>query len=626
MASGLHASKLAMFIFQWLLYADDTIPAEGLASIASTAPLLHDSGKVEPATTNAQITVGEIIDVCENLVILRDGNFVFAHLSVREFLETLPKRQVDALRYEDGNAAIAVACLKYYLSKTGEKLEETLNVFQVTNSEELTEEVWRDEREHMICQAARTLDGGESAEAMRFAGSLWPQYTSRSGRRRAEAPLAQLIRQILVNKENPREVSPFFIFWSYFIRAKAAGSRVKFCTNGPPNPIWAAILHGWDDVLGEIFRTNCYNDIHQLQNVSRPTVPCLQRPLDYAFENDDTEIAVAILNATDDIGDSFLERVCGANKIDMVLPILAAKHGGFSSQLRALFVSAQNGHADILSLLIDYNPRLLDAGGTKAILCACSSGHMAALALLLENVDVTSGSICGQMLTAAAINSHDHILMFLLDKSTLNGLIKDEWLSKSLEIAISQGNEECTQILYAHGAKEEAVAVARAIKAQTPASSIRLIKAGFNVEGHYFLERSTPLHLAIQMGFENVVRELLAAGANPSSRDRIGQTPLHVAAAMGKYECTSLLLSNPRIDILAEDASQNLALDLAEENGRDAVASLIRKHMEKKLAELLEWDQMRQHVQKETSEKGGGELPQAADEPPEQVTEALRTL
>ncbi|GAB1320899.1 NACHT domain-containing protein [Madurella fahalii] len=101
--SGDHAAALADFTFQWLMYARDTVTAGVVACIASSAL---------PAGSAAAFTVAEIIDVCSNLVVSRNGSFEFAHLSVREFFEGLDKRKVDKFLPEHSNGHIAIACLR----------------------------------------------------------------------------------------------------------------------------------------------------------------------------------------------------------------------------------------------------------------------------------------------------------------------------------------------------------------------------------------------------------------------------------------------------------------------------------------------------------------------------------
>ncbi len=54
--------------------------------------------------------------------------------------------------------------------------------------------------------------------------------------------------------------------------------------------------------------------------------------------------------------------------------------------------------------------------------------------------------------------------------------------------------------------------------------------------------RQTPLHLAAYLGKTKVVKVLLEHGANPNLQDKYGRTPLHMAAALPKAEVTVVLL------------------------------------------------------------------------------------
>ncbi|KAF2802118.1 uncharacterized protein BDZ99DRAFT_402102, partial [Mytilinidion resinicola] len=76
-ASGEYAFKLAIFTFQWLLYARKPVAIADFALFATAR-----------STHTAPFTSFEVLDVCQNLVVSNDaGIFRFAHLSVREFLE-----------------------------------------------------------------------------------------------------------------------------------------------------------------------------------------------------------------------------------------------------------------------------------------------------------------------------------------------------------------------------------------------------------------------------------------------------------------------------------------------------------------------------------------------------------
>jgi ankyrin repeat protein len=61
------------------------------------------------------------------------------------------------------------------------------------------------------------------------------------------------------------------------------------------------------------------------------------------------------------------------------------------------------------------------------------------------------------------------------------------------------------------------------------------------------------MHLAAEKGAADIVRELLAAHANPNPKDKDGKTPLMHAAACGRVEVIEILL-NDGVDIEERDS------------------------------------------------------------------------
>ena len=81
----------------------------------------------------------------------------------------------------------------------------------------------------------------------------------------------------------------------------------------------------------------------------------------------------------------------------------------------------------------------------------------------------------------------------------------------------------------------------------TPASPrcakivVLLLDAGADVQAPDASGR-TPLHIAVDRGDAALVKELLQRKANPETRDRIGWSPLHHAAAKSRVEIAKLIL------------------------------------------------------------------------------------
>jgi len=55
---------------------------------------------------------------------------------------------------------------------------------------------------------------------------------------------------------------------------------------------------------------------------------------------------------------------------------------------------------------------------------------------------------------------------------------------------------------------------------------------------------ATPLHVAAEYGYSEIVEVLLEHGADPNIRDKYGETPLHVAAAFGNSKVVEVLLEH----------------------------------------------------------------------------------
>ena len=69
----------------------------------------------------------------------------------------------------------------------------------------------------------------------------------------------------------------------------------------------------------------------------------------------------------------------------------------------------------------------------------------------------------------------------------------------------------------------------------------RCLEQGADIEARFFENNWTPLHLAVANA--EAMTALLDVGADVDSRDNIGWTPLHLAAAAGTAEAITALLN-----------------------------------------------------------------------------------
>ena len=102
-----------------------------------------------------------------------------------------------------------------------------------------------------------------------------------------------------------------------------------------------------------------------------------------------------------------------------------------------------------------------------------------------------------------------------------------------------------------------------------------LLAAGADV--HAAHNTRIALHTAAQMGRDEMVRELLAAGADPNARNLLGCTPLCLAVDWGHYEvCEALLAAGASVSIPAHEGHAESSLsEFAAERGYTALHQLL---------------------------------------------------
>jgi ankyrin repeat protein len=87
----------------------------------------------------------------------------------------------------------------------------------------------------------------------------------------------------------------------------------------------------------------------------------------------------------------------------------------------------------------------------------------------------------------------------------------------------------------------------------------------------------TPLHFAALMGHQDVAKLLLAYGADVNAKDNNAQTPLHAAAAGGHKDLAEMLLAN-KADVNTRDNDGDTPLHAAAAGDHKDVVELLRRH------------------------------------------------
>ncbi|XP_078387626.1 KN motif and ankyrin repeat domain-containing protein 2 [Cetorhinus maximus] len=89
----------------------------------------------------------------------------------------------------------------------------------------------------------------------------------------------------------------------------------------------------------------------------------------------------------------------------------------------------------------------------------------------------------------------------------------------------------------------------------------------------------TALMLAVSHGRAEMVKALLACGADVSIQDDDGSTALMCACEHGHVEIVKLLLEMPRCDVTLADNDGSTAVSIAVESGQKEIAALLYKHL-----------------------------------------------
>lgn len=216
--------------------------------------------------------------------------------------------------------------------------------------------------------------------------------------------------------------------------------------------------------------------------------------------------------------------------------------------------AATNDVADIERLLDDGGD--VDArnqAGRTPLSEAAGRGHLAAVRTLIAHdatVDVYDTRSGFTPLHLAAEGNHAAVVRRLLAAGARVDA-RNQWNQTPLWVAAWQawhGNTEVAHILVARGAEIDVA----------------------DDKGH------TPLHMAARAGHTPMVSYLLDAGADPTHRSDKGLTPLYQAVTGGHVESVRVLLANGADPSVGVDGVS--PLELAERNGRRAIAEQLRAH------------------------------------------------
>jgi ankyrin repeat protein len=348
-------------------------------------------------------------------------------------------------------------------------------------------------------------------------------------------------------------------------------------------PDGATALHWathWDDLEGVVLLVRGGADVNAANDLG-------VTPLELACTN--AAIARALLDAGANAnqplptGETPLMTAAGTGDAAVVAALLA--HGADPNakeprqKQTALIWAAARKHAGAAQLLLQKgaDPQARAAGGFTPLLFAARTGDVDTAAVLLNagaNVNDAADDGSGPLLIAT-IRGHVALVRFLLDygadpNAAGPGYAPLHWAAGSWETELSgrkgiriERDEEWQGVRGLDGRRRDLVrmlieygADPNAVLAKSPS------RFGFTVF-RLGLAGATPFFLAAMAGDADVMRDLVAAGADPGRTTKDGTTPVMVASGIGRALAETRLTSDDTIE----------AVKLALELGNDVNAA-----------------------------------------------------
>ncbi|KFY45755.1 hypothetical protein V494_00801 [Pseudogymnoascus sp. VKM F-4513 (FW-928)] len=175
-----------------------------------------------------------------------------------------------------------------------------------------------------------------------------------------------------------------------------------------------------------------------------------------------------------------------------------------------------------------------DARGFTPLHRAIQHGFQEIAGLLLsQGADITATTSSGGITTIhLAVAVHDvEMMRLLLDHGAWIETPMGRANATPLFLAIRTGPKEMVKLLLERGANPHARDELLPV----------LLAGGADVNASGSIPGQTPLHVAAELGYEDLARSLYGGGANISARDEEGRTPLHVAAEHGQLDVIEFL-------------------------------------------------------------------------------------
>lgn len=516
-ASGPAGRRIALNTLQWLLHAHSTLSTESLVLAVN----------LSCGVDGTHMTPVDILNLCCNLVVVDSelDVFRFAHLSLREYLETReefspmvahPRLAEDCLRVCSGD-----------LRDVGPNPD-----------------LWR----------ARSL--------RRYAALYWPMHFHRS-RDVANPSLEAALQHALLSPSRPRA---FFNMWMALVSRFEPYSfkgiwleRVRESISQPPNPIFLAAAFGFAGILKSVLASG-HTDL-ELRNQSGHTaltISCNYGCIDTA--------TILITH--------------GAN-VEHVFAASDPKYYHYKSRLDPNPLSAAAEYASIYLV-----KRLIEAGANVNDSCAlpiaASKGDMEMVRLLLGyGANVNKVSFRGSALGAAARNNHLEIFELLLYSGADLKSIRT-----TSEIAAYKGHNRILRLLLEYSAETHVDCSWYESALNSAASGGRLqtvellLGSGADVGSVDKLGHALQAAAASKVNSQSIIEILSARGANIATEARPWDNALTAAVRHANEKAVRVLLDEGAQVVQDGFWVLNALVAAAQEGNLEFVKAIVEKVLE----------------------------------------------
>ncbi|CAH2085273.1 unnamed protein product [Euphydryas editha] len=261
------------------------------------------------------------------------------------------------------------------------------------------------------------------------------------------------------------------------------------------------------------------------------------------------------VHETTEEGESLLSLACSAGYYELAQVLLAmhasVEDRGIKGDCTPLMEAASAGHVDIVRLLIAHGADVnaVSGSGNTPLMYACAGGHEDCVRALLENgANVEDHNENGHTpLMEAASAGHVGVAKILLDHGAGINTHSNEFKESALTLACYKGHLDMVRFLLAAGADRE----------------------------HKTDEMHTALMEASMDGHVEVARLLLDSGAQVNMPTDSFESPLTLAACGGHVELAMLLLERGANIEEVNDEGYTPLMEAAREGHEEMVALLL---------------------------------------------------